>query len=102
MVICLQRGADLHTAQLMPLPLTISYLSEVSHTMDFVVCVCEVYIGFAFMVPAHPGSPGQRAIKRVCVWVCNLYYNTICTVDRERRTFYSVPFLMTLDDSELC
>ena len=30
----------MHTAKLMPLPLTISYLSEVSHTMDFVVCVC--------------------------------------------------------------
>ena len=24
-------------------------------------------IGFSFLVPAHPGSPGQRAIKRVCV-----------------------------------
>ena len=24
------------------------------------------------LVPAHPGSPGQRAVKRlcVCVWVC--------------------------------
>ena len=25
---------------------------------------------FTFLVPAHPGSPGQRAIKRVCVCVC--------------------------------
>ena len=39
MVICLERGADLHTAQ----------------------------IGFAFLVPAHLGSPGKRAVKRVCV-----------------------------------
>ena len=23
---------------------------------------------FTFLVPAHPGSPGQRAVKRVCVW----------------------------------
>ena len=54
MVICLERGADLHTAQLMPLPLTIS-------------CFSKIQVGFAFLVPAHPGSPGQRAIKRVCV-----------------------------------
>ena len=54
MVICLQRGADLHIAQLMPLPLTIS-------------CFSEIHIGFTFLVPAHPGSPGQRAIKWMCV-----------------------------------
>ena len=54
MVICLERGADLHMAQLMPLPLTVS-------------CFSEIQIGFAFLVPAHPGSPGKRAVKRVCV-----------------------------------
>jgi len=27
--------------------------------------------GFAFLVPAHPSSPGQRAVKRVCVCVCD-------------------------------
>ena len=27
MVICLEQGADLHTAQLLPLPLTVSYFS---------------------------------------------------------------------------
>ena len=51
---CLQRGADLHTAQLMPLPLTVS-------------CFSKIQIGFTVLVPAHPGSPGQRAVKRVCV-----------------------------------
>ena len=56
-VICLERGADLHMAQLMPLPLTVS-------------CFSKIQIGFTFLVPAHPGSPGQRAIKRVCVCVC--------------------------------
>ena len=56
MVICLERGADLHTAQLMPLPLTVSYFNKIQ-------------IGFAFLVPAHPGSPGQRAVKCVCVCV---------------------------------
>ena len=48
MAICLERGADLHTAQLMPLPLTVS-------------CFSKIQIGFTFLVPAHPGSPGKRA-----------------------------------------
>ena len=53
MVVCLERGAELHTAQLMPLPLTVS-------------CFSKILIGFTFLVPAHPGSPGKRAVKRVC------------------------------------
>ena len=57
MVVCLKRGADLHTAQLMPLPLTVS-------------CFSKIQINFTFLVPAHPGSPGERAVKRVCVCVC--------------------------------
>jgi len=57
MVICLEQGADLHMAQLMPLPLTVS-------------CFRKILIGFTFLVPAHLGSPGKRAIKRVCVCVC--------------------------------
>ena len=57
MVICLERGADLHMAQLMPLPLTVS-------------CFSKIQIGFTFLVPAYVGSPGQRAVKRVCVCVC--------------------------------
>jgi len=56
MVICLERGADLHTAQLMPLPLTVS-------------CFSKIQIGFTFLVQAHSGSPGQMAVKRVCVCV---------------------------------
>ena len=47
MVICLELGADLHMAQLMPLPLTVS-------------CFSKIQTGFTFLVPAHPGSPGQR------------------------------------------
>jgi len=31
---------------------------------------CQIQIGFTFLVPAHPGSPGKRAIKRVRVCVC--------------------------------
>jgi len=77
-VICLERGADLHIiiiiiikgiyivqvhkghkcakAQLMPLQLTVS-------------CFSKIQIGFTFLVPAHPGSPGRRTVKRACVCV---------------------------------
>ena len=54
LVICLERDADLHMAQLMPLPLTVS-------------CSGKIQIGFTFLVLAHPGSPGKRAVKWVCV-----------------------------------
>jgi len=51
-VICLEQGAALHMARLMPLPLTVS-------------CFNDIQIGFTFLVPAYLGSPGQRAVKRV-------------------------------------
>ena len=57
MVICLERDADLHIAQMMPLPLTVS-------------CSSKIQIGFTFLVLAHPGRPRQRAVKRLCVCVC--------------------------------
>ena len=53
MVICLERGADLHMAQLMPLPLTVS-------------CFSKIQIGFTFLVLADPGSPGKGPLY-VCV-----------------------------------
>ena len=59
MVIYLERDADLHMAQLMPLTLTVS-------------CFSKIQIGFTLLVPAHPGSPGKRAVKWVCVYVCLL------------------------------
>ena len=40
-------------AQLMPLPPTVS-------------CFSKIQIGFIFLVLAHLGSSGQRAVKRVC------------------------------------
>jgi len=43
-------------AQLMPLPLTVS-------------CFSKIQIGFTFPVPAHPGSSGQKAVRRVCVGI---------------------------------
>ena len=54
MVIYLQQGADLHMAQLMPLPHTVS-------------CFIKIQIGITFLVPAHLGRPGKRAVKRVFV-----------------------------------
>jgi len=35
MVMCLQRGADLHMAQLMPLPLTVSCFSKIQIGLPF-------------------------------------------------------------------
>ena len=58
MVFCLELGADLHMAQWMPLPLTVS-------------CFSIIQIAFTILVPAHPGSPGQKAVKRVCVYLLN-------------------------------
>jgi len=55
-VVCLEQGADLHIAQLMPLPLILT-------------CFSKIHIGFTFLVPADLGSPGKRAVKRVCVCV---------------------------------
>ena len=57
-VIYLQRDVDL----LMPLPLTVSSFSK-------------IHIGFTFLVLAHPGSRGQRAVKRVCVCGCVLHHS---------------------------
>ena len=50
MVISLERGADMHMAQLIPLPLTVS-------------CSSKIQIGFTFLVPTYPGCPGKEAIK---------------------------------------
>ena len=57
-VICLERGADLHMAQLMPLPLTVS-------------CFSKIQIGFTFLVPAHLGNPGKGPLNVcACVRAC--------------------------------
>ena len=57
----------MHMAQLMPLPLT-------------VFCFSKIQIGFTFLVPAHLGSPGKRAVKRVraCVRACVLACVRVC------------------------
>jgi len=47
-------------SQLMPLPLTVS-------------CFSEIQIGFTFLVPAHLGSPGKRAVKPVYVSIFSAF-----------------------------
>ena len=70
MVVCLERGADLHMAQLMPLPLTVS-------------CFSKIRIGFTFLVPAHLGSPGKRvARKAMFTWYIGLY--AVCDKLRDK------------------
>ena len=64
-VICLERGADLHMSQLIPLPLTVS-------------CFSKIQIGFTFLVLANPGSSTQRAVKWVCV--CDQKFRSLLTV----------------------
>jgi len=57
--------ADLHMAQLMPLPLTVS-------------CFSKIQIGFTFLILVHLGSPSKRAVKRVCVcFVFNKFAFTV-------------------------
>ena len=61
-VVCLEQGADLHMAQLMPLPLTVS-------------CFSKIQIGFTFLVRAHLGSPGKEPLNGC---VCVLYHCLQC------------------------
>ena len=63
MVICLERGADVHMAQLMPLALTVSYFSKIQ-------------IGFTFLVLAHLGSPGKGPLNG-CISHCIFCQNTV-------------------------
>ena len=58
MVICLERGADLHTAQLMPLPLTVSCFGQV-----------QVQVDFTFLVPADTGIVPDNGPLNGCVCV---------------------------------
>jgi len=48
-VVYLELGADLQMVQLKPLPLIVS-------------CFSKIQIGFTFLVPAHPGSPGKTGL----------------------------------------
>ena len=55
-VTCLEQGADLHMAQLMPLPLSVS-------------CFTKIKIGCTFLLLTNPGCPGQRAVTKATVQI---------------------------------
>ena len=61
MVICLERGADLHMAQLMPLTLTVS-------------CFSKIQICFTFLVPAHLVVPDKGPLN----WCVCLSVGILC------------------------
>ena len=83
MVVCLERGADLHMAQLMPLPLTVS-------------CFTKIQMGFTFLVPTYLGSPGKMAVKRVCVCVCVCVCVSVCVC-----SLHNIPIRVSYTDSLL-
>ena len=60
MIICLERGADLHMAQLMPLPLTVSRFSKIQ-------------VGFTFLFWFRlTRIVSDRGLLNVCVCVLQL------------------------------
>jgi len=82
-VICLERGADLHMAQLMSLPLTVSCFSRIHIGFTFLVlhmaqlmplpltvsCFSRIHIGFTFLVPARLTRVDldKRPLNGMCV-----------------------------------
>jgi len=56
-VTCLELGADLHLAQMMQLPLTVS-------------CFSKIQIGSTFWYRLNWVVPEKRAVKWICVCVC--------------------------------
>jgi len=75
-VICLEQGADLHMAQLMPPPLTVS-------------CFSKIQIGFTFLVPAHLGSPGKGPLNG-CVCVCVKCLVYVCRGGNAKHQLHAV------------
>ena len=85
MVICLEQGADLHMAQLMPLPLTVS-------------CFSKIQFGFTFLVPAHTGSLDKGPLNG-CVWgegVHGLLLWAHAWTDRQTLYHYTDPAPQTM------
>jgi len=60
MVICLERDADLHMAQLMPLPLTVS-------------CFSKIQIGSTFFWYQLTRVVAEKGPLNVCLCVCVCY-----------------------------
>ena len=82
----------LYMVQLTPLPLTVN-------------CFSKIQIGFTFLVPAHPGSLGPRAVKRVCgvcVFALHNFRIILVLVFRLRAFAYLVMLTMRFFLSVLC
>jgi len=82
MVICLERVADLHTAQLIPLPLTDS-------------CFSKIQIGFTFLVPTHPGSPGKGPLNGLLLLLLRLSCSVSHLTQKQRDDKYDLNQLRT-------
>ena len=80
MVICLERGADLHMAQLMPLPITVS-------------CFSKIRFGFAFWYRLTRVVPDKGPLNG-CVCVCKMEHHNQKTSDTMMsiclRSFFNV------------
>ena len=87
-VICLEPGADMHIAQLMPLPLAVS-------------CSSKIQIGFTFLVPAHLGSPEQRAVKRLHACMQMHWFHTLHCAE-ENPTWPGPPKICCIDVTTSC
>jgi len=84
--------SEMHMAQRIPLPLT-------------VLCFSKIQTGFTFLVLAHPGSSGQRAVKRVCVCVCVTSISESSSLRLASRQSWSVEtsfVWLSRSDSALC
>ena len=80
-----------HGYQLMPLPLTVS-------------CFSKIQIGrpIAFLVPAHPGSPGKKAVKRVCVCSFYCFYVFISYILVMLAQFYAILLFLWIMETFQC
>ena len=90
-VICLWQGADLHMAQLMPLPLTVS-------------CFSKIHIGFTFLVlgTSSPGWSRTKSrwgggVKRLCVCVIDSVWHAYMLVVQHCYALICVSTQLVLD-----
>jgi len=75
-------------AQLMPLPLTVS-------------CFSKIQIGFTFLVPTHPGSPGQRAVNGCYVHPFNGPFSGTTRVSRDQKGTTDLDFTEARDSEAI-
>ena len=89
---CLGWGADLHVAQQMPLPLTISCSNKSRLVFTFLV------LAFWYLLTRVVRTNSKRAVKRLCVCVCVRERASHCAYTytpwvKKKETLYSCPYL---------